>query len=338
MMVASNGGAMRDTILILSNSEDGAHTDSVISELERWGGKYFRFDSDLFSTGDVDIVFKGGREIGFTISSPRGSIKSENIGCVWYRRPNHLTLRISDPVQKHYAEHEFKSLMEGLWRFLGEDVFWVNNPTSLEDARHKILHFRLAKEFGLPMPQTIITNNPQQASDFVSKNLGNSVFKAISHELLDYEGAGRNIPTTLMREEHLSKLGLVRNLPALFQEVVRRQYEVRATFVGDEVFAAKIVPKDPSCNIDWRHPHLHGNVDYSAYRLPDNLLLKCRGIMSALDLRYCVFDFARDAEGEYIFFEINANGQWYWLEKEAGLPISRSIAQLLISGLKKVQA
>ena len=34
--------------------------------------------------------------------------------------------------------------------------------------------------------------------------------------------------------------------------------------------------------------------------------------------------------GEYVFLEINANGQYLWIEKQTGLPITSSIVDLLI--------
>jgi len=35
-------------------------------------------------------------------------------------------------------------------------------------------------------------------------------------------------------------------------------------------------------------------------------------------------------QGEYIFLEINPNGQWLWIEELANLPISQALADLLI--------
>jgi hypothetical protein len=34
-------------------------------------------------------------------------------------------------------------------------------------------------------------------------------------------------------------------------------------------------------------------------------------------------------DGEYVFAEINPNGQWLWIEQATGLPIAEALADLL---------
>jgi hypothetical protein len=34
-------------------------------------------------------------------------------------------------------------------------------------------------------------------------------------------------------------------------------------------------------------------------------------------------------DGEFVFLELNPNGQWLWLEEELGLPLVASMADLL---------
>ena len=47
-------------------------------------------------------------------------------------------------------------------------------------------------------------------------------------------------------------------------------------------------------------------------------------------LNYGAFDLILTPNGRYIFLEINPVGEFYWLEKHAGLPISQAIADILI--------
>jgi hypothetical protein len=37
-------------------------------------------------------------------------------------------------------------------------------------------------------------------------------------------------------------------------------------------------------------------------------------------------------EGEWVFLEVNPNGQWAWLQDETGLPIASAIADALVKG------
>jgi hypothetical protein len=50
---------------------------------------------------------------------------------------------------------------------------------------------------------------------------------------------------------------------------------------------------------------------------------------SEFGLVYSASDFAITPDGEWVFLEMNPNGQWGWLEEEAGLPIGEALAEEL---------
>jgi len=50
-----------------------------------------------------------------------------------------------------------------------------------------------------------------------------------------------------------------------------------------------------------------------------------------LKLRFGAIDFVLDKNEEFIFLEINPNGQWAWIEKLTGYQISHEITNLLVN-------
>ena len=66
--------------------------------------------------------------------------------------------------------------------------------------------------------------------------------------------------------------------------------------------------------------------------LPLHLIDKCYRMLSELGLQYGAFDFILDKSGNYIFLEVNPNGQWAWIECQVGCDISGAIARQLIRG------
>ena len=52
-------------------------------------------------------------------------------------------------------------------------------------------------------------------------------------------------------------------------------------------------------------------------------------LLKTLNLRFGAIDFILDKKGNYIFLEINPNGQWAWIEKQTGYEISNEITNLL---------
>lgn len=73
------------------------------------------------------------------------------------------------------------------------------------------------------------------------------------------------------------------------------------------------------------HPpgHLPPSVNY---RRRPALLLK---LMDELGLQYGTIDLKRCESGEYVFLEINPQGQFLYVEIKAGMPITRTMAELL---------
>ncbi len=216
------------------------------------------------------------------------------------------------------------------------DAFWLNNPIYLNTARKKIYQLFLAREAGFRVPKTIITNHPGRVKEFYDECGGKIVFKAIQGELLDYGEKSFSIPTTLVTDQHLENLGMVRKTPALFQESIEKAYELRITVVGDKIFPVKIEPLvDISHAVDWRYPELMDKLSYSQVVLRERISAFCFWLLRKLHLSFGAFDFLVGKDGEIYFLEINPNGQWYWLEDRAGLLISDAIVDILIKASRE---
>ena len=322
---------MKNAVLVLTNSEDGKHTDVVIEKLQRANQNTFRFDSDRFASGKITIDFEtNNQKCGFIISSHNQILNSKNIKSVWYRRPNHFNLQIKDSIQRRYAEEEIRNLLEGLCAIIPQDVFWLSNPRNLEQARKKLFQLKLARELGFLVPETIVTNNPNRVRKFLKKHNDRIVFKAIYHEFLNYGNSAFNIPTTLITERHLANLGLVRKMPALFQKFIEKEYELRVTIVEDKIFAVRINSQvNPLTVVDWRHPEYIDKLSYVQVEFPCKIAKLCLHMLTNLGLAFGAFDFAMSKDGKLYFLEVNPNGQWYWLEDLAGVLISDAIINAL---------
>ncbi len=202
----------------------------------------------------------------------------------------------------------------------------------MEIAKNKVMQLRKARSIGFDVPRTIVTNNPDSVKDFFELCGGNIVFKTMALGFLDYGEKGFNVPTTLITETHLGKLGLITSCPSLFQELVDKKYDIRVTIVGDKVFAVKIdSQKHSATSIDWRKPQFISELGYQIVDLPDTVKNMCLKITHDLGLRFGAIDLALSKDGKYYFFEINPNGQWQWVEYFTGACISGAIADMLAS-------
>lgn len=101
---------------------------------------------------------------------------------------------------------------------------------------------------------------------------------------------------------------------------------------GDKVFPCAISSQNSQQTIeDWRRYDLP-NTPHKPYALPMDLEQKCIALVKTLGLIFGCIDMIITPNNEYVFLEINPNGQWLWIEQLTGLPIAKALAELLIAG------
>jgi glutathione synthase/RimK-type ligase-like ATP-grasp enzyme len=138
--------------------------------------------------------------------------------------------------------------------------------------------------------------------------------------------------TQLLSQKDLSNDESLRACPAIYQEYVNKQSELRVTVVGSKVYACEIHSQaTEQTRIDWRRYDLP-NTPHRAYKLTTDIEAKCLAITRHFGLMFSTIDLVVRPDGQVVFLEMNPNGQWGWIEELTGLPIARSIAELLIKG------
>jgi glutathione synthase/RimK-type ligase-like ATP-grasp enzyme len=120
--------------------------------------------------------------------------------------------------------------------------------------------------------------------------------------------------------------------PSSFRKKFAKGSKLRVTVVGEKVFPAAIRSQESrSLRHDWRHyPHFGGSRYYSVYSLPAKIEKLCVRLVEALGICFGAIDLIVTPDDDYVFLEVNPNGQWAWIEDFTGLPISDAIAELLI--------
>jgi glutathione synthase/RimK-type ligase-like ATP-grasp enzyme len=83
--------------------------------------------------------------------------------------------------------------------------------------------------------------------------------------------------------------------------------------------------------VDWR-PAGVGSVQIHACELDPDVATRCLALMRALGLDLAGLDLLVTPEGETVFLEVNAAGQWLWVEQATGLAIASAIVDQLIIG------
>ena len=74
-------------------------------------------------------------------------------------------------------------------------------------------------------------------------------------------------------------------------------------------------------------------MPHQVIELPTCVQNQCVAITNALGLQFGAIDYVIDRNGNFVFLELNPNGQWAWIENITGLDISGAISDLLIKNI-----
>ena len=307
-------------LLILTTKKDFT-ADFLIVDLLKRGLPYFRMNSEDLASADYTFsIDKSGLHKAISISAK--DLILEDVKSVWYRRAIHpipdLPLSRSEI---NFVAGELRHLATGL--VLNPKVTWVNPIDKVFLAEHKLYQLRLATKLGFHVPRTLISRDREKLKAFVGSNKNGTICKPIFHGLF-FDGESHFSVYTRRVDIDSFDAASLDGCPVMLQEEIPRIADVRATFIGDQYFVADI--KAEKSAVDWRRPD--ASAEYSHSDLSDDVVKKCRALLSELGLKYGAFDFIRTPEAELIFLEINPTGEWAWLENRLGFPMRDAFVKL----------
>jgi len=202
--------------------------------------------------------------------------------------------------------------------------FWLSHPTATERAGNKLLQLSVAKSHGFRVPETLISQDPESVTSFVS---GLASKRAIVKTVAG-GGKGLFLFTQFVTETELRKVDSIRVCPAIYQEFIPGDTHIRLNCFGERSYAGRIVSDD----LDWR-PNL--DVPVSAWNVPDELHARVRAVLDAMGLEMGVVDLKLTPNGELVWLEVNPQGQFLFLEPLTGIPYTEIFARYLVSCVGK---
>jgi hypothetical protein len=310
-------------LLILSNSQD-VTVDYLVSRIGKTGPRYFRLNTD-------DCIIDA--KFSYRIGSPRLVVanieyRPEEFSSVWYRRPERLGHpQIEETPEGKVALDEWAEALEAFFAHI-PPAQWMNHPSANFAASHKLEQLTAATQVGLLVPRTLVTQDEEFVRRFFDECSGRMIAKPMAAGYIKRPGIWNDslIYTNQVRKDHLTDLSDLSHCPTLFQEFIHKTTDVRITIVDQEIHAVELVGRDSdgSQRCDIRK----NNMDDIAYRtiaLPTNIGVGLRALMARYGLRFGAIDMAVTKSSEWVFFEINPNGQWAWLDLVGGQDIASSI-------------
>lgn len=310
-------------ILLATNRRD-VTTDFIVRELERRETDFVRLNTESISEWTVEIPNGNVAEAIF-----RKGSRSFNVGQVagaYYRRPLPPVITHHDPATVSYLQDEWSAVLRSLWNAL--EGRWLNSPFAILRAEDKPRQLALARQCGLLIPETLVTNEPERARDFVNEHT--CIAKPLRHALIEDGGPGRVIFTSRIEELSDQDAQSIRKAPIIFQREIKKHADIRVIVVDRHIFATQIDSQaHEETSVDWRKG-VRTDLRHGRLELPAAINEACISVTARLGLRYSAIDLVLDPDENFWFLEANPNGQWAWIQQRTSAPIAAAITDGLL--------
>ena len=317
-------------VLLLTHSRDVFTIDRVAEGLRRRGARPVRMDTDRFPEEARLSLLDTGAGPRFLLDTGQGTVDVSQPEAVWTRSfwPPKWTEEL-DPQYRAACASQAREMLAGFWAGLAPRR-WISRPDAAVASANKLLQHAAAREVGLAVPRTLVTNDAEEARRFFDRVDGRMVAKMLHPLSMSMGRSPETVYTSDVTPDMLDELDSLRFAPMIFQEKVDKEVELRVKYVCGRLFTGAIDASGTSSGqTDWRRAEV-AESPWRHDRVPAEVARRMRRLMARLGLAAGAFDFIRTPAGEHVFLEVNPLGEWGMLERDLGLPISEAIASALL--------
>ncbi|RNA61898.1 MvdD family ATP-grasp ribosomal peptide maturase [Chryseobacterium nematophagum] len=318
-------------ILIITHTKDNFSIEKVTEYIEKNNCEVIRFDVDLYPLENkLSTVFQDGSWVSFLETSEK-KYRLDDIKAVWYRRAYNMGKGLKDELDPKFYGAAMGEVRNTLFGFLESiDAYSLGKPSIYRRLDSKEEQLKIAEKIGFKIPETCITNSPEIARKFIIKH--QNVIGKMQTGFAIYEDGVENVVfTNVIDEGKLQELDSLVYCPMQFQRRITKKKELRVTVVGQDIYAFEIdSQQSEEASIDWRKDGVNLLDKWVRTELPVDIEEKIEELLDVYNVDYGAIDIIVSPEDEYYFIEINAAGEFFWLDNlTQDHLISKSIADIL---------
>lgn len=333
---------MKKKVILLFTIACDPHADKVVRILDKKGCKVVRIDTDKLSKTS-SIVFKKiklAQDIYIVTGNKKYFV--ESFQSIWIRKPflklyEKTKNNIKQILAMDYKFDEHKNIcIPFVLEAQKNKIFILNYHDKIMTSSFKLLQLFVAQKIGLNVPDSIVSSNVKEIKNFFNIHDNKGIIKELGNALIESEGKEVIFTTNLFSEKEFSLYHSSDSLdyPLFVQEEIKKREELRITVVGNKIFACSIDTQAyKESQIDSRLVYPY-KLKHRIVKLPREIEECCFKICKYFNLQFGAIDMAITPEGKFVFFEINPNGQYLWIEDITKAPISEAIANLLMDPKK----
>ena len=262
------------------------------------------------ATGEVDAA---------TICDVDGDpVPVADLDLIWWRRLTgepRLPESLRDEAARDLAARDCRATLIGLavTEFRG---VWLSHPESTRMAENKLIQLAAARDAGLRLPRTLVSQDPEAVRRFCRELDFRVVAKTVAGTPKTPVMAGLVTPEMLTDEA-------ISLSPAIYQEFIPGTRHLRVCCFGGEAHTALLETE----RLDWRYPL---DADVGPYDLDEGIARQVWEVIRRLGLGMGIVDMKIPPEGDPIWLEVNPQGQFLFVEGMCGMPLTEIFADFLL--------
>jgi hypothetical protein len=312
-------GETRNVILTVSIEND-LHTMAIQQAAVRRGYESFHVVNCDRISGRSSLSWHSHENPHGTVVTSDGSrIAVDQLSVLWLRRfraDQESEGLIASDHQRRLVNNDCRGALAGI---LGASFrgTWLSSPEATAQAADKIYQLAVAQSAGFRVPRTLVSQSRAEVIDFVGE-VGKVIVKPV------VGATGPLMFTQYIDEPANIAVESFEVCPAMYQEYIPGRRHIRLNCFGERMFAASIDTDD----LDWR---LNLNVPIRRWAVPNDVAQLIGLTLGRLGLKMGIIDLKLTPSGEPVWFEVNPQGQFLFLEPLLNEPLTEHFLDYLLS-------
>ena len=327
--------AKKNKRLSISSMENENSTDMVIEYIRYLDNSKDLVRYNMENRIESMSINLNNKECAINLGTQKALPFNIEENSLWYRRgdfgfANNWDYLSYTKLKEYILEEEEQARL--FLHFYSTKLSSYMNESILNN---KLYNLFIAQKVGLAIPDTLITTKKDDLLAFFEKNDGQLINKPIHHGHISLKNKDEGVTyssrgTYILEKEHINILDDTFGL-SLFQSLVEKEMELRIFQLEDKLYSMAIFSQnDEQTRVDFRNYNHNKPNRNVPFQLPSSIEKKILKLVKILKFNTCSIDIILDKDGNYVFLEINPNGQFGWVSKNCNYYLEEKIAELCL--------
>lgn len=320
-------------ILLISQAQFESTTDQIIDWLDYFNIPFKRLNGiDFYKNVKIEFLNNG-------CSIRIKDTDLDDIKVVWIRRwlsksdKDQIFIK-PNPEDAGLIGHQLNAFVQGELGAL-RSFFFDSIPKEKLFGRtetreiNKLTVLKKASELGITIPDTYVMTRRDAFEELVKtkKLITKAISNAPTVETSNSYFCGYTSTIDKLPDEIINSFS-----PSLFQAQIEKKYEIRVFYLSGKFYSMAIFSQgDPQTQVDFR---LYNNTRPNRtvpYQLPEDLERKLLDLAEFFELKSGSFDLIKSIDNQYVFLEVNPEGQFGMVSFPCNYHLEKKFARELIN-------